>query len=203
MSGTCQGHPGVSGAQGCQGPASCVPISPEWVDSESWDLEAIEWVYPRIQGDMSQKLLSMSLQAVVPKSQVVECYPSVIEQHQYYKGGDHQDSNNPTASGGWPKHEHGSKAISLQMPFQKFTAWQMTFLIFLLHFFSFFFFKLFTCYLFLAVLWVFIALFGLSLVGVRGGYSSLQCTGFSLWWLLLLQSTGSKACGLQQLWPMG
>ena len=39
-----------------------------------------------------------------------------------------------------------------------------------------------------------------------GGYSLLQCMGFSLWWLLLLQSTGSvvvtyrficsKACGI-------
>ena len=96
---------------------------------------------------MSQKLLSMSLRAAVPKSQVVECYPSVIEKHQYYKGGDHQESNNPTASGGWPKHEHGSKAISLQMPFQNFTAWQMTFLIFLLHFFLFFFFFLIIIYL--------------------------------------------------------
>ena len=28
------------------------------------------------------------------------------------------------------------------------------------------------------------------------GYSSLQCAGFSLWWLLLLQSMGSKACHL-------
>ena len=87
---------------------------------------------------MPQKLLSMSLWAAVPKSQVVECYPSVIEQHQYYKGGDHQDSNNPTASGGWPKREFGGKAISLQMPFQNFPVWQMTFPIFLLHFFLFF-----------------------------------------------------------------
>ena len=31
-------------------------------------------------------------------------------------------------------------------------------------------------------------------VGCRG-YSSLQGTGFSLWWLLLLQSTGSKRLG--------
>jgi len=28
-----------------------------------------------------------------------------------------------------------------------------------------------------------------------GGYSSLQCTGFCLWWLLLLQSTGSRCTG--------
>ena len=31
---------------------------------------------------------------------------------------------------------------------------------------------------------------GFSLVVASGGYSSLQCTGFSWWWLLLLWSTG-------------
>ena len=35
------------------------------------------------------------------------------------------------------------------------------------------------------------------------GYSSLQCMGFSLQWLLLLWSTGSRASGLQQLWLLG
>ena len=34
-------------------------------------------------------------------------------------------------------------------------------------------------------------LHGLCLIAVSGGYSSLQCVGFS-WWLLLLQSTGSS-----------
>ena len=43
--------------------------------------------------------------------------------------------------------------------------------------------------------WVVIAGRGLSLVAVRGGCSSLQCTGFSLWWLLLLRSTGSRCAG--------
>ena len=63
----------------------------------------------------------------------------------------------------------------------------------------------------------------LSLVVERGGYSSLWCTGFSLQWLLLSQSTGPRwegfsscstqaqqfphagprARGLQQLWHMG
>ena len=33
---------------------------------------------------------------------------------------------------------------------------------------------------------------GLSLVEARGGCFSLRCAGFSLWWLLLLQSTGSR-----------
>ena len=52
--------------------------------------------------------------------------------------------------------------------------------------------------------WVFVAARGLSLVAASGGYPSLQCTGFSLRWLLLLQSTGSRpagfsSCGLRAL----
>ena len=43
--------------------------------------------------------------------------------------------------------------------------------------------------------WVFVAACGLSLVAVSGGYSSLQCTGFSLRWPLLLRSTGSRRTG--------
>ena len=35
--------------------------------------------------------------------------------------------------------------------------------------------------------WIFVALRGLSLVAVSGGYSLLRCTGFSLRWLLLVQ----------------
>ena len=59
---------------------------------------------------------------------------------------------------------------------------------FLLHFAdtAFFFFFFFWLH------WVFIAAHGLSLVAASGGYSSLRCAGFSLWWLLLLQSTGSR-----------
>ena len=50
--------------------------------------------------------------------------------------------------------------------------------------------------------WVFVAACGLSLVVVSRGYSSLQCTGFSLRLLLLLWSTGSRrpgfsSCGTQ------
>ena len=58
--------------------------------------------------------------------------------------------------------------------------------------------------------WVFIAVCRLSLVVVSGGYSSFQCAGFSLSWLLLLRSTGSRragfsSCGMwtQQLWLAG
>ena len=43
--------------------------------------------------------------------------------------------------------------------------------------------------------WVFVAACGLSLVVASRGYSSLQSTGFSLRWLLLLQSTGSRCVG--------
>ena len=40
--------------------------------------------------------------------------------------------------------------------------------------------------------WVFVAAQGLSLVEASGGYSSWQCMGFSLQWLLLL---GAQALG--------
>ena len=36
---------------------------------------------------------------------------------------------------------------------------------------------------------------GFSLVAVSGGYSLLRCMGFSLRWLLLLQSMGSRHTG--------
>ena len=58
---------------------------------------------------------------------------------------------------------------------------------------------LFVCFVFLIYFyfwlrWVFVAARGLSLVAVSGGYSLLQCAGFSLW-LLLLRSTGSRRVG--------
>ena len=43
----------------------------------------------------------------------------------------------------------------------------------------------------------------LSLVATSWGYSSLGCEGFSLWWLLSLLSTDSRAFKLQQLWLEG
>ena len=49
-------------------------------------------------------------------------------------------------------------------------------------------------YFFLWLHWVFVAVCGLSLLVVNGGYSSLWCTGFSLRWLLLW-STGSRLVG--------
>ena len=57
---------------------------------------------------------------------------------------------------------------------------------------------------------VFVAVRGLSLVAASGGYSSLQCAGFLLWWLLLLWSTSSRRAGFsscgtraQLLWLVG
>ena len=52
--------------------------------------------------------------------------------------------------------------------------------------------------------WVFAAVHGLSLVAASRGYSFSRCAGFSLQWLLLLQSTGSRctgfsSCGSQAL----
>ena len=43
--------------------------------------------------------------------------------------------------------------------------------------------------------WVFLAARGLSAVVASRGYSLLQCAGFSLRWLLLLRSTGSRYTG--------
>ena len=73
---------------------------------------------------------------------------------------------------------------------------------------SFFFFLIYLLYFWLR--FVFVAACRLSLVAVSRGYSSLQCTGVSLRWLLLLQSTGSRCAGFsscgtqaQQLWLAG
>ena len=51
--------------------------------------------------------------------------------------------------------------------------------------------------------WVFVAAPGLSLVAVSGGYSSLWCAGFSLRWLLLLWSTGSRRAGFSSCGSWG
>ena len=77
------------------------------------------------------------------------------------------------------------------------------FLVFLINSFNFNFF-------FFWLHWVFVAVCGLSLVAMSRAYTSLQCAGFSLWWFLLLWSTGSRhvgfsSCGTwaQQLWIAG
>ena len=61
--------------------------------------------------------------------------------------------------------------------------------------FIFFFNKFIYLFTYLWLHWVFIAACGLSLVVASRGYSSLQCVGFSLWWLLLLRGTGSRCAG--------
>ena len=50
-------------------------------------------------------------------------------------------------------------------------------------------------YLFFWLRWVFVAVCGLSLVVASGGDYLLRCAGFSLQWLLLLQSMGSRRMG--------
>ena len=64
-------------------------------------------------------------------------------------------------------------------------------------FFSFLFFFNKSIYLFICLWlrWVFAAAPGLSLVAASRGYSSLRCAGFSLRWLLLSRSTGSRLMG--------
>ena len=67
-------------------------------------------------------------------------------------------------------------------------------------FFLFFFYKFILFYFWLH--WVFVAAWAFSSCGEWGGYSSLWCMGFSLRWLLLLRSTGSRctvfsSCGTQ------
>ena len=59
---------------------------------------------------------------------------------------------------------------------------------------SFFFFDLFDLFYFW-LRWVFVAARRLSLASASWGYSSLWYAGFSLQWLLLLQSTGSRHAG--------
>ena len=49
-------------------------------------------------------------------------------------------------------------------------------------------------YLFLAALGLCCCMLGFS-HGSERGYSLLLCTGFSLWWLLVLWSTGSRHVG--------
>ena len=82
------------------------------------------------------------------------------------------------------------------------------FAVFISFFFNFYLFIYLFIYLWLH--WAFVAVRGLSLVVASGGYSPLQCAGFSLQWLLLLRSTGSRrvgfsSCGTwaQYLWHTG
>ena len=55
--------------------------------------------------------------------------------------------------------------------------------------------NLFILFIYFWLPWVFVAAHGLSLVVVSRGPSSLWCAGFSLQWLLLLWSMGSRHVG--------
>ena len=75
---------------------------------------------------------------------------------------------------------------------------------------DFFLINLFILFIYFWLHWVFVVAHRVSLVAASRGYSSLWCTGFSLRWLLLLRSTGSRhpgfsSCGTraQQLWLAG
>ena len=72
-------------------------------------------------------------------------------------------------------------------------AWSSLF-IYLYFLFLFFIFKK-NLFIYFWLRWVLVAVRGLSLVVVSRGYSLLRCTGFSLRWLLLLQSMGSRCTG--------
>ena len=50
-------------------------------------------------------------------------------------------------------------------------------------------------FIYLWLCWVFVSVWGLSLVAASGGHSSSWCAGLSLSWPLLLQSTGSRRAG--------
>ena len=71
------------------------------------------------------------------------------------------------------------------------------------HFIFYFFINLFILFIYFWLHWVFVAVRWLSLVAASGGYSLLRCTSFSLRWLLLLRSTGSRVLRLQHLWLTG
>ena len=59
-------------------------------------------------------------------------------------------------------------------------------------------FLIFYLFIYFWLSWVLVAARGLSLVAASRGYSSLQCAGFSLQWLLLLRS-GLSSCGSRAL----
>ena len=59
----------------------------------------------------------------------------------------------------------------------------------------FFFFKYFFLFIYLWLCWVFVSVWGLSLVVASGGHSSSWCAGLSPLRPLLLRSTGSRRAG--------
>ena len=83
----------------------------------------------------------------------------------------------------WPFHKKRFLLFEVLFPPQ------LVFFSFLFNTFIYFIYFIFGCFGSLLLLR------GLSLVAASGGYSSLQCAGFSLQWLLLLQSTDSRRVG--------
>ena len=61
-----------------------------------------------------------------------------------------------------------------------------------------FFLKINYLFIYFWLCWVFVAVRGLSLVAVSGGYYSLWCAGFSLQWLLLLRSSSCRHAGFSR-----
>ena len=109
-----------------------------------------------------------------------------------------QESNEPS----WAMYPNCSKPVfnnpvpiwqklnshtSLQLNTATWSIWVS---LRLLDFFLFFFF-----FIYLWLCWVFISVWGLSLVAESGGHSSSRCAGLSLSWPLLLRSTGSRRAG--------
>ena len=66
---------------------------------------------------------------------------------------------------------------------------------FIFYYYYYFLINLFILFIYFWLCWVFVAACRHSLVVASGGYSSLQCVGFSLQWLLLLWSMGSRHAG--------
>ena len=63
--------------------------------------------------------------------------------------------------------------------------------------------NLFILFIYFWLRWAFVVARGLSLVAVSGGYSSLWCVGFSLRWLLLFWSTGSRCVAFSHCGMLG
>ena len=92
-----------------------------------------------------------------------------------------------------PSYAHSAEFGQQKLNFLQF-SWQLSLSNPGLTFF-FFLNKFIYLFIYFWLRWAFVAVRGLSLVAVSRGYSLLQCVGFSLQWLLLLRSTGSRHAG--------
>ena len=82
------------------------------------------------------------------------------------------------------------QGISTPEHFHLLTPSYFKYLHFLSFYFIYFFNKCIYLFIYFWLRWVFVAARGLFLVAASRDYSSLQCAGFSLWWLLLLPALG-------------